>query len=96
MSKRYKSLKEDYCALLKSLREAPLQGTDLGGGLHKVRMSISSKGKGKSGGARVITYLVFQQADETEIRLMDIYDKSERETMTDKELKDLMKRSNLL
>ena len=50
LGKRYRSLKDDYKKLLVSLHENPLQGVDLGGGLHKVRMAITSKGKGKSGG----------------------------------------------
>ena len=78
------------------MHEEPLQGADLGGGLRKVRMQISSKGKGKRGGARVITFKVFQKDDEIEIRLLDIYDKSECDTLTDKELKELMKKSGLM
>ena len=35
---------------LHSLQSNPLQGVDLGKGLRKIRMSIASKGKGKSGG----------------------------------------------
>ena len=55
LSKRYKSLKQDLLALSAELLENPEKGVDLGNGLHKVRMSISSKGKGKSAGARIIT-----------------------------------------
>ncbi len=95
LSKHYRSLKEDYISFLAFLKENPFEGADLGMGLRKVRMAITSKGKGKSGGARVITYQINQTEDEIEIRLMDIYDKSERETLTDKELKELMKRNGL-
>ena len=52
LSKRYKSIKQDYGDFLHSLQSNPLQGVDLGKGLRKIRMSIASKGKGKSGGAR--------------------------------------------
>lgn len=58
LAKRYKSFADDYAALLDSLEENPMQGTDLGNGLREVRMAIASKGKGKSGGARVLTYNV--------------------------------------
>ncbi len=95
LSKHYRSLKEDYVHFLASLKENPFDGVDLGMGLRKVRMAITSKGKGKSGGARVITYQISQIGDEVQILLMDIYDKSEKETMTDKELRDLLKRNNL-
>ena len=49
LSKRYKSIKQDYGDFLHSLQSNPLQGVDLGKGLRKIRMSIASKGKGKSG-----------------------------------------------
>ena len=58
LAKKYKSMKTDYAQLLNDLRANPFLGTDLGRHLRKVRMSITSKGKGKSGGARVITYTV--------------------------------------
>lgn len=96
LAKHYRSLKDDFRVFLQSMHEEPLQGADLGGGLRKVRMQISSKGKGKRGGARVITFKVFQKDDEIEIRLLDIYDKSECDTLTDKELKELMKKSGLM
>ena len=60
-------------------------------GLRKVRMSIAAKGKGKSGGARVIT-----SEEESEIGLLYIYDKSERETLTDAELTELLQRNGII
>ncbi len=48
----------------------PQIGTDLGNGLRKIRMRISSKGRGKSGGARVISFTVVVAIDETEINLL--------------------------
>lgn len=96
LGKHYKSIKQDYENLLKALRENPLQGTDLGQGLRKTRMAIASKGKGKRGGARVITHttVIFAEID-YEIKLLTIYDKSERESLTDKELQDIIKKSGL-
>ena len=95
LAKRYKSIKEDVANLGDDLRANPSLGTDLGHHLRKVRMSITSKGKGKSGGARVITYTVILAETDTEIKLLTIYDKSERENLSDKELLDLMVRNGL-
>lgn len=58
----------------------------MGGGVRKVRMSIKSKGKGKSSGARVITFNYLLEDDNREITLMTVYDKLERETISDKEI----------
>ena len=69
----------------------PFEGVDLGMGVRKVRMSIKSKGKGKSGGARVITYSLTADDEDINLTLLTIYDKSERSTISDKEIKDLLK-----
>jgi mRNA-degrading endonuclease RelE of RelBE toxin-antitoxin system len=87
LAKKYQSLKTDLAVLFESLEENPIQGTSLGKNCYKIRLSISSKGKGKSGGARIITYFVI--ADET-VYLLSIYDKSVKENLTDKELNDLL------
>lgn len=73
----------------------PYQGADLGHGLRKVRMAISVKGKGKSGGARVITLILAYSEEESEIGLLYIYDKSEQESLTDKELSDILRENGL-
>ena len=90
LGKRYASLADDYETLLHDLKQNPALGTDLGRGLRKVRMRISSKGKGKSGGARVITFTVIASVDETTINLLYIYDKSERENISPKEIDALL------
>jgi mRNA-degrading endonuclease RelE of RelBE toxin-antitoxin system len=87
LSKKYPSLKEEYFELIESLEQNPEQGTNLGNSCYKIRLAIASKQKGKSGGARVITNFVI--ADET-VYLLSIYDKSEKENLTDKELKELL------
>lgn len=69
------------------LEENPFLGDSLGAGLYKVRLRITSKGKSKSGGARVITCV---KVIHTTVYLLSIYDKSEREDISDKELKFLM------
>jgi len=91
LAKKYRSIPEDLLELKNRLVENPLEGADLGFGVRKVRMSIKSKGKGKSGGARVITYNVTETEDTIDITLLTIYDKSERSTISDKEIKDLLK-----
>lgn len=88
LSKKFPSFKSDFSLLLKSLKEDPAQGTPLGNECYKARMSIESKGKGKSGGARVIT--CFKIVHST-VFLLTIFDKSERENISDKELSELMK-----
>ena len=90
LAKRYKSLKEDILRLRDELLENPLSGTDLGGGLRKVRMSIRSKSQGKRGGARVITFTVLVSVDEGTIYLVTMYDKSEIESMSVKEIRKLL------
>lgn len=91
LAKKYSSIPEDLIELRNRLVENPLEGADLGFGVRKVRMIIKSKGKGKSGGARVITYNVTEMEDTIDITLLTIYDKSERSTISDKEIKDLLK-----
>mgnify|MGYP003170991334 CR=1 FL=1 len=92
LSKRYKSLKQDLTILAAELMQNPDMGTDLGNGLHKVRMSIASKGKGKRG----ITLIATLSKEEKEIGLHFIYDKSERENITDKELQAVLKDNGII
>lgn len=96
LAKHYKSLKQDLLTLADDLLKDPEMGTSLGNNLRKVRMSITSKGKGKSGGARVITYTVLLTQVDSEIKLLTIYDKSERASISDKELLDLLKKNGVL
>ncbi len=88
LAKKYPSLKNEFVELIESLEQEPEQGIKLGNNCYKIRIAISSKGKGKSGGARVITNFVI--AEET-VFLISIYDKSEQENLTDKELTELLK-----
>ena len=57
LSKKYNSLKNNLLVLIKSLEKNPKQGKALGNNFYKIRLSIASKGKGKSGGGRIITYV---------------------------------------
>ena len=96
LARRYSSMKDDYRNFLEALRKSPLQGEPLGKHLRKVRFPIASKTKGKSGGARVITHTVLVETDGADITLVTIYDKSDQTSITDKELKKLMKKNGLL
>lgn len=87
LAKKYPSLKTDILALRSSLMDAPKQGSPLGQNTYKIRLAISSKGKGKSGGARVITYL---HVIETSVYLLTIYDKSDQEIISNEELEILL------
>lgn len=82
-NKKYVSMKMDYINFLLNLQENPIQGESLGKDCYKVWMSIESKNKGKSGGARVITCVKI--IDEVAY-LLAIYDKSEYSTLKDKEI----------
>ncbi|HET6558521.1 MAG TPA: type II toxin-antitoxin system RelE/ParE family toxin [Prolixibacteraceae bacterium] len=86
--KKYKSLKDDLASLFKSLENEPINGKALGKDCYKIRMAITSKGKGKSGGARVITCVKITSEN---IYLLTIYDKSEKEDISEKELNELLK-----
>jgi len=88
LAKKFPSLKNDFTQLLENLEEDPTQGTSLGSNCYKIRMAITSKGKGKSGGSRVITHL---KVAHTTVYLLSIYDKSDQENIPDKELKELLK-----
>ncbi len=92
LAKKYKTLATDFVTFKNELMSNPLQGVDLGGGVRKVRMSITSKQKGKSGGARVITFNVAQSdnSEDIVITLMTIYDKSELSNVSDKYIKWLV------
>lgn len=91
LAKRHKSIKSDIEELRKVLEENPLQGTELTPGIRKIRMAIKSKGGGKSGGARIITYNVLTTEQDGEVYLLEIYDKSEYSTVKEDVLKDMVK-----
>ena len=57
LSKKYRTFRGDLAELIESLEEQPQQGEPLGKDCFKIRMAIRAKGKGKSGGARVIMYV---------------------------------------
>jgi hypothetical protein len=88
LSKKYSSLKTDLAALSESLSVTPEQGVSLGKNCFKVRLAITSKAKGKSGGARVIICIIKLNKI---VYLSSLYDKSEKDTISDKELKQIVR-----
>ena len=89
LAKKYKSLLDDYLTFSKELKENPLQGAALGRGVRKIRMAITSKGKGKSGGARVLTLTVLVSED-ADVTLLTIYDKDEIDNVSDEYIRWLI------
>lgn len=86
--KKHRSLKKDMQALVTKLEQNPITGTELGNHCYKIRLAITSKGKGKSGGARIITHV---HVSEQTVYLLAIYDKSEMENITDNEILERVK-----
>lgn len=88
LAKKYPSIKKNISGLALELELKSDVGTPLGNNCYKIRMAISSKGRGKSGGARVITYV---QIINEIIFLIAIYDKSEMENISDRDIQDRLK-----
>lgn len=91
LSKKFASIGEELEALEDDLKKNPKLGTQISGNIYKVRLASSDKGKGKSGGFRIITYLIEEDHSSTEIFLVTIYDKSEESTIKKPELVKLIK-----
>jgi hypothetical protein len=72
---------------MKDYKKTPETGTPLGNNTYKIRLAVQSKGKGKSGGTRVITYVV---TDDNEVYLLTIFDKSEFDSISKKTLKTII------
>ena len=91
LAKKFPSFKEDLKKFRDELLENPKQGTELSPGIRKIRMAIKSKGKGKSGGARVITYNFLTAEMDGKIVLLLIYDKEDASTAKVNVLKEIIK-----
>ncbi|MBK7884707.1 MAG: hypothetical protein IPJ81_13685 [Chitinophagaceae bacterium] len=85
--KKYPSLKQELLELNDTLSSNPTEGTSLGNNAYKIRVAIKSKGTGKSGGARIISYVI---TGNKEVYLLTIYDKAELETIDDKNLRRII------
>lgn len=90
--KKYSSLKDEYALLIRSLETDPVQGAVMSNNCYKIRVAIKSKSKGKSGGTRVITHV---KVIDNKVFLLAIYDKSEQEDISDKEIDYLLSFINL-
>ena len=93
LAKKYRSFNEDYKKFIKELTANPQMGIDLGEGYRKVRMAIASKGKGKSGGSRVITLDMVERNGN--LYLLYMYDKSETENVVMSVIKSLVSEMNI-
>lgn len=89
LSRKYPSLKQEYFDFLQSMKENPDLGEPLGNDCYKIRLGIASKGKGKSGGARIITHV---KVVATSVYLLSIYDKSETQDISNNLLSELLRR----
>lgn len=85
--RKFSSLKNDFAKLIEKITENPESGTFIGNNCYKIRLAIGSKGKGKSGGARIITYMYIKT--ET-VYLLTIYDKGEKADLKPNELKEMI------
>lgn len=98
-SSRFKKFRKKFPSLPKEIEELeqilivnPECGESLGSDIYKIRLASKSKGVGKSGGFRIITYLINKKADGVEIYLITLYDKSEESTIKKEEIIQLIKR----
>lgn len=90
LAKKYHSLRDDFAEWKKEILKNPLVGDDLGNGVRKIRMAIEAKGKGKSGGARILTLNVKVSEDGLSVILLTIYDKGEISNVKDEYIKYLI------
>ncbi len=90
--KKYRSLKSELEAFIERTEQGGVQGTNLGNGLYKARLAVKSKGKGKSGGLRIISYqdIILSVHDEV-VYLVAIYDKAEASAADIKRLNQILK-----
>lgn len=90
LAKKHKSLKEDILSLQKDIEKTPNMGISLGDGLKKIRLKITSKGKGKSGGGRVVTHNLIISKSSQKITFVFLWDKGEIKNVDIKILKQLL------
>ena len=86
--KKYPSLYSEIAQLIKELKENPRMGTHLGADIYQIRIAIASKGRGKSGGGRVLTYV---EISGNVVLLFSIYSKGEKDSLSDAEIEALLK-----
>ncbi len=90
LAKKYPSINEDLQYLLDNIEKELLLADDLGSGFRKIRFNIKSKGKGKQGGARVISYEIIISTEQTNVVLASIYDKSDFDSINIDKLRNAL------
>ena len=91
LAKRHRSFVNDLISFQKSIVENPYQGVELAPGIRKIRMAIKSKGRGKSGGVRVITLTFVVSETQGKVVLLLIYDKSDADSVRTDVVKEIVK-----
>ncbi len=88
--KKYHTLSKSLAELETNLIANPKLGISYGANIYKIRLADESKGKGKSGGFRVITYVIEEKEESTEIYLITIFDKSEEASIGKEDIKVIL------
>lgn len=91
LAKKYPSFKQDYKDFLVSIKNNPLQGDEITKNIRKIRMAIKAKGKGKSGGARVITFNILTDIENGHVVFLLLYDKKDASTVKVNVVKQLVR-----
>ena len=91
LAKKYPSFKQDYKDFLVSIKNNPLQGDEITKNIRKIRMAIKAKGKGKSGGARVITFNILTDIENGQVVFLLLYDKEDASTVKVNVVKQLVR-----
>ena len=91
LAKKYPSFKQDYKDFLVSIKNNPLQGDEITKNIRKIRMAIKAKGKGKSGGARVITFNILTDIENGHEVFLLLYDNEDASTVNVNVVKQLVR-----
>ena len=91
LSKRHRSFIDDLQTFRESLMKNPYQGTELSPGIRKIRLTIDSKGRGKSGGARVITFTYLVDEQDGVVILLLLYDKADASSIKMNVVREIIK-----
>jgi len=91
LAKKYPSFKQDYKDFLVSIKNNPLQGDEITKNIRKIRMAIKAKGKGKSGGARVITFNILTDIENGHVVFLLLHDKEDASTVKVNVVKQLVR-----
>ena len=75
--KKFPSLKSDFQNILDNIEKELNLADDLGNGFKKIRINIKSKGKGTSGGGKIITYETIIAIDNKLVLFVSIYNKGD-------------------